>query len=165
MRYRLVATSFGGVGCTSTIRGAVRHTLQTDLPTQMGGGDSAAQPIEALLASLLGCKVATAHYVARHLWARPHNRFESIEFAGVEAVRDPRGALHLPITEPPPSPPGLTRVSGVARVHLPAGSPLTADDVAVLGRVVEQRCPIAAMLAAAGVEMDMEWVPGGAAPL
>lgn len=80
-------------------------------------------------------------------------------------LNQPPGALHLPITEPPPSPPGLTRVSGVARVHLPAGSPLTADDVAVLGRVVEQRCPIAAMLAAAGVEMDMEWVPGGAAPL
>jgi len=38
------------------------------------------------------CQVATAHYVARHLWARPHNRFESIEFADVEAVRDPRGA-------------------------------------------------------------------------
>ena len=74
-------------------------------------------------------------------------------------------AQYKPPKEPPPSPPGLTRVSGVARVHLPAGSPLTADDVAVLGRVVEQRCPIAAMLAAAGVEMDMEWVPGGAAPL
>jgi hypothetical protein len=99
--YRISAVSDGGKAlCRSTT--STGHTLATDLPRAAGGGNSFAQPVETLLASLLGCKAATAHYCARQLWPRLHNRIERIEFVEVEAARDERGALHLPIDEDAP---------------------------------------------------------------
>ncbi len=74
----------------------------TDLPLAAGGCDEAAQPVEMLIASLLGCKAATARFVARHLWPRAHNGIDAIEFIDVEAARDDRGALHLPIDQEAP---------------------------------------------------------------
>jgi putative redox protein len=131
------------------------HTILTDLPKAMGGSDQAAQPVELLLAALLGCKSATAHYVAQHLWRRPHNRIEQIEWIDVVAHRDDRGATSLPITSSPPVGAGLIRVSGVASVQ-PRG-PVSHEDVQALGALVEARCPVAVMFAAAGCEMNFEW--------
>lgn len=94
--YRLTAVSDAGhPHCLATT--STGHVLATDLPRSNGGTDQSAQPVEMMLASLLGCKAATAHFVARHLWPREHNRIDRIVFAGVEAARDSRGSLHLPI--------------------------------------------------------------------
>lgn len=152
--YRLGAASTG-VGCKATT--ATGHQIYTDLPRAMGGTNRYAQPVETLIASLLGCKVATAHFVARHLWQRPHNRILGIEFRDVEAGRDDRGALALPITRQPPVSAALQFVNGVVRVR-PVSSCTTADDVSELGRLVEERCPVAATLTAAGCQLHFEWV-------
>ncbi len=55
MLYRLTGASFGRAGCQ--VRTGTGHVLRTDLPLLHGGEDTAAQPIEMLLASLCGCKV------------------------------------------------------------------------------------------------------------
>ena len=125
--------------------------------------DTAPQPVELLLASLLGCKTATAHYVARHLWPRPHNKIQSIRFEDIVAERDERGALSLPIDEAPPVTAALLRVRGVARV-LPTSSTISASEVAALGRLVEERCPVAATLVAAGCELNVAWELASDAP-
>ena len=128
----------------------------TDLPSTAGGHDAAAQPVELLLAALLGCKTATAHFVARHLWPRPNHRVLAINFDDVVAERDERGALALPLAAEPPVTAALLRVRGVARVQ-PASASITAADIRQLGALVEQRCPVAATLTAAGVELAFEW--------
>jgi len=172
--YRISAVCDGGKPlCRSTT--STGHVLATDLPRAAGGGDSFAQPVETLLASLLGCKAATAHYVARQLWPRLHNRIERIEFAEVEAGRDERGALHLPIDEEAPvtssllccsipTPPSdrnqfvpCRYVSGIAKVR-PSSAAIEQTHVLALGALVERWCPVAAMMAQAGVRMQFQWL-------
>lgn len=105
---------------------APRHSflLHTDLPLRMGGQNSAPQPLELLLAALIGCTQATAAYVARQMNHHPtttdssssnhssahlpndsrgrtsnkNNRWklDRLEF-NLTAVRDERGALHLSV--------------------------------------------------------------------
>ena len=155
MLYHLTGASLGRAGCAVRVAGG--HVLKTDLPVLHGGDASAAQPIETLLSSLLGCEVATAHYVARYLWPKPHNRIERIAWEDVTAKRDERGALALPIDAPPPVSPIITHVSGTALVKVAKGSPVSEADVRKLGELVEQRCPVAAMFVAAGCEMKIDW--------
>ena len=49
-----------------------RHALA------QGGSDAAAQPVETLLAALIGCEQATAAFVARHM--QPRMDLLKIEF-------------------------------------------------------------------------------------
>ena len=132
------------------------HELQTDLPRAAGGEDAFAQPVEMLLAALVGCKAATAHFVARHLWPRPHNRIVRIEFSDVQAARDERGALHLPIHEEVPVSAALLYVQGVVHVR-PSSMSISDEDVLALGAIVERRCPVAASLAQGGVKLEFQW--------
>jgi len=150
-----VSASPSKPGCL--VQTATGHRIATDLPSLAGGADEAPQPVELMLAALLGCKTATAHYVARNLWPRPHHRIHSIAFEDVIAERDERGALTLPVDSDPPVTAALLRVRGVARVR-PASDVVTEADVEQLGALVEHRCPVAATLTAAGCKLDFEWV-------
>ena len=152
-RYELSSTSRGSACTVLTSTG---HTCTTDLPVRSGGKDSAPQPVELLVAALIGCKTATAHYVARNQWPRPHHRIKSITFESVVATRDERGALALPISEAAPCSAALLRISGVAKVHA-ASECISNEDVQILGAAVEHRCPVAATLAAGGCQLDFEW--------
>ena len=142
----------------TSVRCSTGHTLATDLPKAVGGHDAAPQPVELLVASLLGCKTATAHFVARHLFPRPHNRLSLVAFSDVVATRDERGALTLPITSAPEVTSAILSVQGVATVSLVSDSVAVTDaDVQELGRIVEIRCPVAATLASAGVALEFDW--------
>ena len=44
-----------------------------------------------------------------------------------------------------------------ARVTPVAGASLRSDDVRKLGRLVEERCPVAAMMRASGCALRIEW--------
>lgn len=131
------------------------HAVRTDLPKAMGGKDRDPQPVELLLASLVGCEQATATYVARHM--NPRIKLEGIDFS-YEAERDPIGAQFLPIDAEPPVSPKIERVWGEARVKVRGGDE-TAERIQTLGRLVHQRCPVAQTLQSAGVNMDgITWV-------
>ena len=104
------------------------------------------------MAALVGCKQATAAFVARKLWPRDA-KLNGIDFE-LSAWRDERGAIAFPITERPEHPSRLQEVSGTALVHADG---VTMDDVLQLAEQVEHRCPVANMFAAAGTQLNIEW--------
>lgn len=158
-RYRLQgATSEGNVAGVRLVTGS-GHELHTDLPRRMGGTDVAPEPVELLVGAWVGCTQATALYVGRHL--EPNRvRISKLEF-DIQAVRDNRGALHLPLSEEPPVPSRLLRIWGTIRVHVvdSAGTtPLAPDTLRALQEHTERRCPVAATLVASGCALDVNWV-------
>jgi hypothetical protein len=108
----------------------------------MGGGNKAPQPVDMLIAALIGCKQATAKFVARsmkidlqevefELWAERYLKFgwETCANRGNYTCRNPHalflplinhfsrdenGAISMPITEVPSIPSRLTRIRGKA---------------------------------------------------
>jgi len=157
--YRLVAHSGARGACEA--RTSSGFTVKTDLPRSMGGANSGPEPVEVMLAALVACKTSTAHFIARHMWSRPHNRISSIEWTDVQGFRDASIPLALPIDHKPPVTPGLLRISGVASVTpsedaIKAGT-ISEEDVVRLGELVEQRCPLAAMVLASGCELQIKW--------
>lgn len=151
--------AISGVGHRSkvTCRTNTNHILEADVPKKMGGGDEAPQPVEHLLAALVGCTQATATYVGRMM--RPRLNIERIDF-NIEAYRDERGALSLPITELPPIPARLQSVSGSVDVHFKDGADVSEEQLRVLGEQTEARCPVANMMHASGCVMDIQWRNG-----
>lgn len=132
---------------------ARHHEIRLDLPKTMGGADGAPQPVELLVAALIGCEQATAAYCARHM--SPRFPLKHVHFT-YAAARDDRGATSLPIIEPPPVSARMQRVTGTAVVHLSRGAE-TPERVDQLRRLVEARCPVANTLVAAGCELDVQW--------
>ena len=152
-----------GLSATSSLRKprccvvtSTGHSIGTDLPKLAGGGDEFPQPVELMLAALVGCKTATAHYVAKHLWPRPNHRIDRISFIDVVAERDEHGALTLPIDTAAPTTAGLLRVRGSVWVQ-PRSDAITDEDIIKLGDIVEQRCPVAAMFHGAGCVLELDW--------
>lgn len=136
------------------------HVLRTDVPKKMGGSDAAPQPVEHLLAALVGCTQATATYVGRMM--EPRLIVDRIDF-DVRAHRDERGALELPIESVPAVPARLQRVSGTAMVHFRKGADeeVSEEQLRILRDQTEARCPVANMMHASGCVMDMQWAEGG----
>ena len=133
---------------------AESHAMATDVTRAQGGRDAAPQPVNLLLAALIGCETATAAFVARKM----RITIGEIRF-DLSAWRDEAGALSLPIAQDPAVPSRLQSVAGTALVETDA----SAEEVAALAHQVHTRCPIANMISAAGCELAVEWrgVPVG----
>ena len=161
------------------------HSLATDIPKTMGGGDSAPQPVETLLGAWMGCTQATASFVGRQLLlkkakrqpvkdtttSRQHRRPPRtevlLEFINIQAYRDEQGALELPIRQTPSIPSRLQLITGTIKVSLvPASSTdeptpeilFDPEELEILKEQTEARCPIANMILESGCAMDVEWV-------
>jgi putative redox protein len=153
--YQLNAT---GNGARVEMKTNTGHFLSTDLPKKMGGSDTAPQPVETLLAAWTGCTQATALFVGRHLPERL--LIEKLQFENIEAFRDERGALELPIHETPEIPSRLQRVSGIIRVFARKNKEISPEQLAILKEQTEIRCPVANMMTASGCSIDVVWVDG-----
>ena len=147
-KYSLTARSDRG-GTTCITHTASGHQLQCDLPRAIGGRDTAAEPVYHLLSALCGCEAATAAFVARQLKVK---LLEPMEFE-LRAERDERGALSLPVTADPAVPARLTRVSG--RVTLVTDA--TDEALELLERQTHLRCPVANLMSAGGVDLDIRF--------
>ena len=133
------------------------HLLETDIPKKMGGNDSAPQPVEHLLAALIGCTQATAIFVGRSM--RPRLNIERIEF-DLHANRDERGALELPIDKRPDIPARLISVSGTVDIFLKDDKEISQSELILLAEQTELRCPVANMMLASGCLLDLRWKSG-----
>eukprot|EP00816_Leptocylindrus_hargravesii_P004938 CAMPEP_0196806498 /NCGR_PEP_ID=MMETSP1362-20130617/6405_1 /TAXON_ID=163516 /ORGANISM="Leptocylindrus danicus, Strain CCMP1856" /LENGTH=183 /DNA_ID=CAMNT_0042179999 /DNA_START=335 /DNA_END=886 /DNA_ORIENTATION=+ len=154
--YSIRATGHNSATKSQTNTG---HELQSDVPKSMGGGDAAPQPVEHLLAALIGCTQATAMFVGRSM--SPRLMIDKLEF-DIEAYRDNRGAHQQPIDKVPVIPSRLQAVSGTVKVFLGNGRALSRDDLDLLAWQTEVRCPVANMMIASGCKMDIQWIDGSA---
>ena len=143
--YRLSARGSGNTCVSETSDG---FKIRSDIPRAVGGDNSAPQPVYLLLAALVGCKQATSAFVAMKM------RIElgSIAF-DLTSRRDERGALTLPIDEPPQTVAMLQRIEGTATVETSA----TQSELDALGRQVALRCPVANMIELSGCVVDIKW--------
>ncbi|KAL3796283.1 hypothetical protein HJC23_008603 [Cyclotella cryptica] len=146
-----------GTGMRSAVemKTSTGHNIYTDVPIKMGGRDEAPQPVEHLLAALIGCTQATAVYVGRMM--KPRLIIERIEF-DLEGFRDERGALELPIEQVPSIPARLELITGVVKMHFKKGITPSAEQLMTLKEQTEARCPVASMMLASGCKMDISWI-------
>eukprot|EP00212_Chloropicon_laureae_P005003 CAMPEP_0197490804 /NCGR_PEP_ID=MMETSP1311-20131121/5247_1 /TAXON_ID=464262 /ORGANISM="Genus nov. species nov., Strain RCC856" /LENGTH=208 /DNA_ID=CAMNT_0043035375 /DNA_START=77 /DNA_END=703 /DNA_ORIENTATION=+ len=150
--------SGSGVGASAKVvfpgrKGAQPHEVTTDLPKKIGGKDEHPQPVEYLLAALIGCEVSTATFVARHM--KPRFRLASIDF-DYKAERNGGVPVSLPLDADLPGSPALQRVYGTATVRCAASSAETQARVDELRRHTQARCPVHRTLA--GVRFETEWL-------
>merc|ERR1711924_233931 len=103
------------------------------------------------MGALAGCEQATAQFVARHM--RPRVRITHMEFS-LEAERDERGSLTLPIDVAPSVPARVARVSGAVHVHTDASQ----EVVDRIADAVKIRCPLASTMKAGGTALDAKWI-------
>jgi hypothetical protein len=106
-------------------------------------------------------------FVGRHL--EPRILIERLEFVDIVAERDERGALSLPIeTDPPSTPARLQKITGTIQVYrkslkkteAPRPPLLSQEQLDMLSRQTELRCPVANMMIASGCEMNIQWIDG-----
>ena len=145
-----------GEGTKVEITTDTGHALTTDIPKKMGGSDSAPQPVETLVAAWMGCTQATALFVGRCMPERVV--IQKLEFENIQAFRDERGALQLPITKTPDIPSRLEHITGKIRVFSCNAQGLSSKQIELLKEQTEIRCPVANMILASGCSIDVEWV-------
>ena len=150
-----------GNGSAATVETNTGHVICTDVPIKMGGKDSGPQPVEHLLAALIGCTQATATYVSRNM--SPRLAIDHMDF-DIRAIRDERGALMHPIDDIPSIPARLTHVHGSIRVNFKkrgtSSMLVTREQLRVLAEQTEARCPIANMMHMSGCVLEIEWTNG-----
>jgi uncharacterized OsmC-like protein len=124
--FRAGAKGTGAVA--STIR-AGRHTLTVDEPPALGGEDTAANPVEFALASLISCQVVTYRFWADRLGIR----IDDIAIES-EGDLDVRGFFGLDETTRP----GF----GDVRLTVTLTGPETPERYAELHEAVDAHCPV-----------------------
>ena len=144
-----------GLGARATVSFVTGHEVKTDLPSKLGGKDEHPQPVELVLAGLIGCEVSTASFVARHMV--PRFPLGSIAF-DYRASRDGSAPVSLPLDVELPASPVIRTVTGTVTVTVaPSAGEETQDRVDELKRHTGARCPVHRTLAAAGVKFEAEW--------
>jgi len=116
-------------GPVTTTIGLGRHTVQTDEPATLGGQDSAPNPVEYALASLLSCQAVTYRFWAVKLGIE----VEDIDIS-IEGDLDVRGFFGLD---------EQTRAGfGQVRVAVQVRGPETPQRYAELQAAVDAHCPV-----------------------
>lgn len=162
--YHLVGT---GSASNTKIKTSTKHEIVTDVPKSMGGSNLAAQPVEYLLASYIGCTQATALFVGRNMV--PRLLIDRIEY-DIHGDRDQDGAIGcLPINEDsefPSAPARLSAINGQITVYAKNRKGdqmlLTKNELNLLEIHTERRCPVANMITMSGCEINVKWIDGNA---
>jgi uncharacterized OsmC-like protein len=122
------ATTVSAKDALSTDSSVRSFTLRLDEPPELGGTDTGANPVEAVLAALGSCQAIVYRAYASALGLRL-DRIE-VEARG---YLDVRGFLDVA-----PVAPGFERVAFTTRVV----SPEPPEKIAELARLVEEHCPV-----------------------
>ncbi len=141
--YRHLAAHNDG-GSRTVVKVRDTPEIVTDEPTERGGTNMGATPVETVLAGLCGCDAVITHMVAEII---------GFEYSGIdyecEAVIDPRGSRGVSGVRP-----YFETVNFTIRVK----SNETPEKFAKLRKNVEHRCPVSNLIRDAGVEFNVEAV-------
>lgn len=138
----LTAHNDGGSKTVVKVRDTPEITI--DEPTERGGTNMGATPVENVLAGLCGCDAVITHSVAGIIGFE----YSAIEYE-CEAVIDPRGSRGVAGVRP-----YFETVNFKIMVH----SDETPENFAKLRKNVENRCPVSNLIRDAGVEFNVEAV-------
>ena len=121
-----------------------------DQPEAAGGTGKGPNPMELLLAALVGCEVVTMVQVAREM---------EFQFSGfhceVEGDMDLRGFMGAP---------GVCRYYCGLRGTVTVETDESQERLDMVRDQVESRCPVYTLLEDAGVPMDLTWHKAGELP-
>lgn len=138
--HRVHGTSDGGARTDISVRDF--HVV-TDEPAHRHGTDTAPTPLETVIAALIGCKSATINAVAHAM--RFDVRATEFDGASVIDLRGPRGVR------------GVRPYFESVRLQIDLYTDEPHRRVALLVRNVEHRCPVANLLRAADVDLEVTW--------
>lgn len=123
---------------------AGRHTMIIDEPSQRHGGDEGMLPLEALMASFASCTHVVANTIARDM---------EIDFQNISIEADGKFDTRGYTGDANPAPPfpeiDLT-------IHY--SSTATREQLSDLQEQLRWRCPVSALLRAAGVSIHENWI-------
>lgn len=116
-------------GAVATDVQARQHTFVVDEPASLGGDDSATNPVEYALGSLVGCQVVTYRFWA----ARLGIRLDDVQITAVGDL-DVRGFFGLDD--------GVRPGFGGIRLDVRLTGPESAERYAELHAAVDEHCPV-----------------------
>ena len=122
---------------------ARQHSVVIDEPTIRGGSDSAATPLETMLASYLACLNVIAHLIADEM----RITLDALSMS-LDAAFDTNGVRNTtPTTLPFPE------------IALTMNVTTSASDAEIAGlrEDLEKRCPVTVILTQAGTKIDATW--------
>jgi uncharacterized OsmC-like protein len=141
MRAVLGGRNEGGVRTLVTNRAG--NQMITDEPVNRGGSGSALSPLETVIGALCGCTSVTFERAAREAGIA----YTGIDYSAAYTL-DRRGLLG----EAPVRPHYQT-----VQVEVSVQTDATAEQLAEVVAVTEERCPVRNLLVDAGVALVMNW--------
>ena len=120
-----------------------QHTVVIDEPAVRGGTDSAATPLETMLASFLACLNVISHMIADEMGIEIEDLSMSLDASfDTDGIRN-----KTPTTLPFPE------------IALTMNVTTSASDaeIAQLGEDLEKRCPMTVLLVQAGTKINATW--------
>jgi uncharacterized OsmC-like protein len=143
----LSASGAAGSGMRSEVVIRDFAPIVIDEPPALGGRDAGANPMEYVLASLIGCASVMIRLIAQEIgFSYADARFE------VQGELDLRGLMGEPGISP-----HFSQVTG----DILLDTSETQARVQELMDLVESRCPVFNMLRDAGTRVDIAWAPAG----
>ena len=140
---RAVLSGRNDGGVLTVVTNRAGNQLNTDEPASRGGTGSALSPLETVVGALCGCTSVTFERAAREA---------GLAYTGIDYVAaytlDRRGLLG----EAPVRPHYQT-----VQVEIVIETDATAEQLARVIAVTEQRCPVRNLLVDAGVALVMKW--------
>lgn len=123
---------------------ARRFSIPVDEPVELGGDDSAPNPMELLLAGLNGCLAVVIRVIAKEWGAE----VTAIRFTS-EASLDLRGFLGTADVQPH---------FQTVHTRIELGTDLDDEKFEAFTEAVRRRCPAGSLIDTAGVQTSIEWV-------
>lgn len=123
---------------------ARQFTIGVDEPPELGGADSAPNPMELLLAGLDGCLAVVIRVVAAEYGAET----KSISLSS-QGTLDVRGFLGTATVQP---------YFRSVQTRIELAIDLDDESFETFKETVYRRCPAGTLIAAAGVEFTIDWI-------
>ncbi|WP_408011364.1 OsmC family protein [Pseudalkalibacillus sp. A8] len=133
----------GNTDGMQSVLDAGKHQITIDEPPAMGGKDTGADPLSALLASLAGCENVIANLVAKEM----DFDLKGIEF-DISGILDTRGLMGDPNVKP---------YFEKIRVNAKVSTDESDERIQELKEKTDARCPIFTTFVAAGIETEANW--------